>query len=131
MSKSTLDKTIRYLAVIIGVIYIYQGMVTKIWFYGFDVMQMIYYFGISESASRPISILLGLGQLIFGIGIMKDSGHAFMHYLNITLCFISCLVVFIVFPSRLADPFNPVVMYFALIALSTISINLIADKGKP
>ncbi len=130
MSKKPLDKTIQYLAVIIGLIYMYQGLITKLWVYSFDVMQMIYHFGFVESTSRAISILLGLSQLVFGIGIIKESGQQYMHYLNISISLIACLVVLVVFPSRLTDAFNPVVLYIALIGISLISLNLIAAKDK-
>lgn len=131
MSLGTLDKTIHHLAIVIGLIYIYQGLVTKIWLYSFDAMQMIYHFGFSESNSRAISILLGLSQMAFGIGIIKDANQTVMHYINIAVAFIACLVVMLVFPTRLTDAFNPLMMYFALCSLSVISINLITHKDKP
>lgn len=131
MKSELIDKMIKHLSIVAGVIYIYQGLVTKMWFKPFDTMQMIYSLGVGETYANAVCFALGLCQCVFGVGLIQGSKEKFMHYLNIAFVAISCLVVLTVFPSRLIDTFNPIVMYIALFGLSTIALQLIPAREQP
>lgn len=128
--KRKIDNYINHLGLIIGLVYIYQGLVPKIIAYSFDFVQMLYQFGMAESTSRALSIVVGLVQIGFGIGMIKEANSIVMHYINIAMVFISLLFVFATFPSRTVELFNPIALYGVLLMLSIMSISMIKQKNQ-
>lgn len=106
------------------VIWVYQGLVPKLLVPDSGEMEMLQHVPLLGQYGRPILILLGLGEIAFGLLLLclRGKRRRVWHKINIVVLVLLGLSA-LSHPAVYVEPFNPFTLNLAMIALSISSLN--------
>ena len=116
-------KIVKFIYLILGFLWIYQGLIPKVLFTSLEEIQTWQWLGLSAENARLAGQVGGVVEIIFGL-IFLFSLDKRLHYLNIIGLVFLLGLMSVVIPSTLIQAFNPVVMNISMISLSCIALML-------
>ena len=107
--------------VMIGLLWIYQGLFPKLIFKVEDEQYFWQYMGLASEYIFWIISLSGIAEIIFGFMFLLFT-QRYLHWLNIISLIGLFIFVLLIYPNKIYQAFNPVVMNLGLISLSIIAL---------
>ncbi|MCH7315040.1 DoxX-like family protein [Acinetobacter sp. ANC 3882] len=117
----TLQQILRFCQLIIASLWIYQGLIPKLIFQVQDEQYVWQQLNIAPSYIDWMISFSGIAEMIFGSLFLWIS-HQYLHWLNIISLIGLFIFVLFIYPDKIYQAFNPVVMNIALASLSVISL---------
>jgi len=105
----------------IALLWIYQGLFPKLIFKVEDEQYIWQYMGLASEYICWIISLSGIAEIIFGFMFLLFT-QRYLHWLNIISLIGLFFFVLLIYPNRIYQAFNPVVMNLGLISLSIIAL---------
>ncbi|KXZ63463.1 DoxX-like family protein [Acinetobacter venetianus] len=130
-AEMALHRVLKFCQLMIALLWIYQGLFPKFIFQVADEKVLWQFIHIPTSYITDMIVLSGIAEIIFG-SLFLFIKHQYLHYLNLLGLTLLFLCVLLIYPDRIYQAFNPVVMNFGLGSLSVIALWCIdAQKIKP
>ena len=110
--------------VVIGITWLYHGIVPKLLFMQTGELGMIQSSGLFKGMEPQTVYTIGVLEVLFGLAVLFFGRYNILHYLSIAgLC---CLGIgaFIIKPDVYIQPFNPVTTSLGVIGLSFIVLRI-------
>ncbi|KAA8731862.1 DoxX-like family protein [Acinetobacter qingfengensis] len=121
------SKIIKFIYIILGSLWVYQGIFPKLIFTSPDEIAIWQWVGLSEYHAKLAGQTGGVIEIIFGLFLIFYP-LKILHYLNILGLLFLLVLMSLVMPDTLIRAFNPVVMNVAMISLSCIALMLYHAK---
>jgi len=115
---------------VLGLAWIYQGLVPKLLFLAPTEQAMWQSLGPDDATIRILIYLAGFLEIIFGLMIILFYRSPRVHYLNLWALGGLLLATAIFEPHFMNDAFNPVTTNIPLMALSLIAISEMKRAGR-
>ncbi|OBY73476.1 MULTISPECIES: DoxX-like family protein [Acinetobacter] len=119
--NQTIQQILRFSQWVIASLWMYQGLIPKLIFQVQDEHYVWQQLNIAPSYIAWMISLSGLAEIIFG-SLFLWMQHKYLHGLNIISLIGLLIVVLVIYPDKIYQAFNPVVMNIALASLSVISL---------
>lgn len=121
--------TVSLASLVLGMIWIYQGLVPKLLFPHTGELEMMARSGLFHGRESAVLIWMGAGEILFGLGLCVFQSRRF-HWAN--LIALPALGAGALFsdPGVFLRPFNPLTFNLALMALSVAALLNAADLPK-
>lgn len=130
-AEMTIHRILKFCQLMIALLWIYQGLFPKFIFQVADEKVLWQFIHIPTSYITDMIVLSGIAEIIFG-SLFLFIKHQYLHYLNLLGLTLLLICVLLIYPDRIYQAFNPVVMNFGLGSLSVIALWCIdAQKIKP
>ena len=120
----TLSAAYAVVRLILGFVWIYQGLVPKLTFQDPAELQMLRDTGIAASQVHAVTFAAGVLEIAFGIILVFLWRQCWPLYLTIAAMIIAILTVGICSPMFLTAAFNPVTLNFAVAVLALVALLL-------
>ena len=117
----TLQQILRFCQLIIASLWIYQGLIPKLIFQVQDEQYVWQQLNIAPTYIAWMISFSGIAEMIFG-GLFLWISHQYLHWLNIISLISLLIFVLYIYPDKVYQAFNPVVMNIALASLSVVSL---------
>ncbi len=119
---SSLYRFIRMLLirVVLGLLWMYQGLVPKLLVPDSGEMELISQFSFLAGYERAVLTGMGIAEIVFGLWLLCCRGRK-LHYLNLALL-AALLLSGLASPAIYVAPFNPVTLNLAMMALSALYV---------
>ncbi|ENX17221.1 hypothetical protein F895_01161 [Acinetobacter sp. CIP 64.2] len=122
--KQTIQQILTFCQWVIGSLWIYQGLMPKLIFQVPDEQYLWQQLNIAPSYMAWMISLSGLAEIIVG-SLFFWIQHKYLHLLSIISLIGLLILVLLIYPDKIYQAFNPVVMNIALASLSVISLHCI------
>lgn len=129
----TIQTILKFCQLIIALLWIYQGLIPKVIFQVIDEQYVWQQLHIPPTYIPSMIILSGIAEIIFG-SLFLFITHKYLHWLNIFSLIGLFFFVLNIYPDKIYQAFNPVVMNIALASLSVIALHCIStmhNNAKP
>ncbi|MBJ8441618.1 DoxX-like family protein [Acinetobacter junii] len=117
----THQRILKFSQSMIALLWIYQGLFPKLIFKVEDEQYIWQYMGLASEYIFWIISLSGIAEIIFGFMFLLFT-QRYLHWLNIISLIGLFFFVLLIYPNRIYQAFNPVVMNLGLISLSIIAL---------
>lgn len=117
----THQRILKFSQWMIALLWIYQGLFPKLIFKVEDEQYIWQYMGLASEYIFWIISLSGIAEIIFGFMFLLFT-QWYLHWLNIISLIGLFFFVLLIYPNRIYQAFNPVVMNLGLISLSIIAL---------
>ena len=117
----THQRILKFSQSMIALLWIYQGLFPKLIFKVEDEQYIWQYMGLTSEYIFWIISLSGIAEIIFGFMFLLFT-QRYLHWLNIISLIGLFFFVLLIYPNRIYQAFNPVVMNLGLISLSIIAL---------
>jgi hypothetical protein len=119
---SSLYRFIRMLVirVVLGLLWMYQGLVPKLLVPDSGEMELISQFSFLAGYERAVLTSMGIAEIVFGLWLLYCRGRK-LHYLNLALL-AGLMLSGLASPAIYVAPFNPVTLNIAMMALSALYV---------
>lgn len=119
--QDTLQEIIKFCQMILAVLWIYQGLIPKVIFQVADEQYLWQQLHLPNIYIPSMIVLSGIMEMIFGSLFLWIS-HKYLHWLNIIALIGLFFCILVIYPHKIYQAFNPVVMNLAMISLSLIAL---------
>lgn len=106
----------------LALIWLYQGLVPKLLFPDSGELEILRASGFFVGFEEVVLALIGLGEMCFGLLFLLPRLRRWLHYLNILGLVILGFGGVLSEPALLIQPFNPVTLTLAMVALSMVAL---------
>lgn len=103
-------------------IWLYQGLVPKLLFPDSGEVEILRASGFFRGNEEMVLVLVGLVEILFGVLFLLPRLRRWLHYLNMLGLVLLGLGGILSQPSLLVQPFNPLTLTVAMIALSIVAL---------
>lgn len=108
----------------LGLLWIYQGLIPKLYFQAADEIRIWQLQGLAQPLIVPLVQLSGGAEIIFGVLLCIFKQAKILHQLNILALLSLSLLLLWLDPRYFSQAFNPFVMNLAMITLSILALQL-------
>jgi hypothetical protein len=115
-------------AVAIAFVWMWHGIVPKLVGPHPDELAMLLEAGVSESWTRPVTQILGVAELVFGLAFLPLASRRWPWLLTIALMAAATVGVLMFSPSRTLAAFGPVTLNFLLAMVAAIGLLSLPDR---
>ena len=122
MSNSIIRPT-RFINISLAGLWCYQGLIPKLIFTNSDEIAIWQVLSFTHHVAVFAVKASGIAEIIFGLCFLFFS-FKFLHILNIAGLIGLFILITLLMPMQLTQAFNPVIMNFAMISLSTTYLML-------
>lgn len=106
----------------LALIWLYQGLVPKLLFPDSGELEILRASGFFGGFEAGVLALIGVGEICFGLLFLLPQLRRWLHYLNILGLVVLGLGGVFSEPTLLVQPFNPVTLTLAMVALSIVAL---------
>lgn len=108
-------------------VWVYQGAIPKLIFQHADELAMIRQAGVLEEAAPIVLLMVGWGEVVFGLAVLVFARSRWPFVLTIFLMLVATLGVAIHSPHFLVAAFNPLSLNLLMMAMSVVGLLSLGD----
>ncbi|SNC75235.1 DoxX-like family protein [Hymenobacter gelipurpurascens] len=122
--------TQRLMRLVLGLCWIYQGVVPKLLFPDTGELRMVQSLGFSPAATHHVALAVGIGEILFGLlfWVLPRGGLQVAYWLNIVGLLGLGIGVLVSQPAVFSAPFNPFSLNLSMMALAAVGLLTIPDE---
>jgi hypothetical protein len=125
-----LVRTQRLVRWVLGLTWVYQGVVPKLLYPDTGELRMVQSLGVSPAAAHQVAVAAGIAEILFGLQfwVLPPGGLRVAYWLNIVGLLALGIGVMLSHPAVFVAPFNPFALNLSMMALAAVGLLTLPDE---